>query len=360
MKKMIFHIPIQINKNHFSGSQLRPQKMIQAFKDIGYEVELVMGYAKQRKSQISKIKQNINDGVKYDFLYSESSTMPTALTEKHHLPISPFLDFNFFGFCKAHKIKIGLYYRDVYWVFKDYEEETGYFKYMLAKFFYEYDLRQYNKYIDIFYLQSKHMYCFIPFSFRGQVLMLPPGVDVKRITPINKVTQLAFVYVGGLSKLYDLTLFSETVNTFKNIEFNLCTRREEWERQKEHYKSFDNLYIYHKNGDELSEIYAKSSIAVYFIKPDALWTFPLGVKLFEYISYKKPIIAVKNTAVGEFVEKYNIGWVINYNETELKDLIISLQDKPSQIDQKIKNIEKIIPENTWEARALQVQKDLTI
>ncbi len=358
MKRMIFHMPVHINKNHFSGSQLRPQKMIQAFKDIGYEVELVMGYAKQRKSQISKIKQNIKDGVKYDFLYSESSTMPTALTEKHHLPIAPFLDFDFFGFCKEHKIKIGLYYRDVYWVFKDYKKKMGYFKYMLAEFFYKYDLRQYSKHVDIFYLQSEHMYHFIPFSFKKQVLVLPPGVDVKQIMPINKASQLGFIYVGGLSKLYDLTLFSEIVNNFKNIEFNLCTRKEEWKKQKEYYESFSNLYTYHKNGDALSEIYEKSSIAVYFIKPDALWAFPLGVKLFEYISYRKPIVAVKGTAVGEFVEKHNIGWVINYDEKELRHLISYLQNNPSQIDQKIKNIEKIIPKNTWKARAIQVAGDL--
>lgn len=67
-----------------------------------------------------------------------------------------------------------------------------------------------------------------------------------------------------------------------------------------------------------------------------------------------------NLLLGEFVEKYNIGWVINYDESELRNLIISLQDNPIQIDEKIKNIEKIIPKNTWKARALQVQKDLTI
>ena len=34
MKKMIFHIPMKIDLNVHSGSQIRPQKMIQAFKNI--------------------------------------------------------------------------------------------------------------------------------------------------------------------------------------------------------------------------------------------------------------------------------------------------------------------------------------
>ena len=84
----------------------------------------------------------------------------------------------------------------------------------------------------------------------------------------------------------------------------------------------------------------------------------MAVKLFEYISYKKPIIAVTGTAVGDFIEKNDIGWTINYDEIKLKELITDLQNNPSQIDQKIKKIEKIISDNTWEARALQVKKDL--
>jgi glycosyltransferase involved in cell wall biosynthesis len=85
----------------------------------------------------------------------------------------------------------------------------------------------------------------------------------------------------------------------------------------------------------------------------------MGVKLFEYLAYKKPIIAVKGTAVGDFVEENNVGWVINYDEVALKELIEFLQDTPLEIEKKIKNITKITPQNTWEARAIQVQKDLT-
>ncbi len=78
MKKIIFHLPMEIDKNRPSGSQIRPLKILQAFKNIGYKVDIVMGDVKTRKRQIKKIKRNISNGVKYDFLYSESSTMPTV------------------------------------------------------------------------------------------------------------------------------------------------------------------------------------------------------------------------------------------------------------------------------------------
>ena len=64
-KRCIFHIPNYIDKTSKSGSSVRPQMMIKAFEEIGYHVDYVMGYGKERKSQIEKIKRNIRNGVKY-------------------------------------------------------------------------------------------------------------------------------------------------------------------------------------------------------------------------------------------------------------------------------------------------------
>ena len=103
-KRCIVHIPNHIEKSGKSGSNIRPIKMKQAFEENGYLVEYISGYGTERKVQINKIKRNIRNGIKYDFLYSESSTMPTLLTEKNHLPRYPFLDFSFFKFCKKNGI----------------------------------------------------------------------------------------------------------------------------------------------------------------------------------------------------------------------------------------------------------------
>lgn len=93
---MIFHIPMRINRERASASSIRPVKMIEAFERLGYEVILIEGNASQRKKRIKEIKHNIRKGVTYDFLYSESSTMPTLLTEKASLSYSPLFRFLFF------------------------------------------------------------------------------------------------------------------------------------------------------------------------------------------------------------------------------------------------------------------------
>jgi len=69
-------------------------------------------------------------------------------------------------------------------------------------------------------------------------------------------------------------------------------------------------------------------------------------------------VNVKDTAVGNFIEKNDIGWVIEYDSQKLKELIDYLFDNPQAIQEKKDNIKKIIPSHTWEARALQVVEDL--
>ena len=126
--KIIFHIPLPLDEIAQSGSRIRPLKMLSAFENLGFEVNIVSGYGKQRKTKIKSLINRIKKGEKFDFIYSESSTQPTLLTEKHHYPTFPNLDFNFFKFCKKNGIKISLFYRDIQWRFPFYGEGVNFWK----------------------------------------------------------------------------------------------------------------------------------------------------------------------------------------------------------------------------------------
>ena len=49
IKRCIFHIPNYIDLNRKSASNIRPFKMIKAFENIGYQVDCIMGYGKEKK-----------------------------------------------------------------------------------------------------------------------------------------------------------------------------------------------------------------------------------------------------------------------------------------------------------------------
>jgi hypothetical protein len=160
MKKMIFHLPFEPDRKRNSASNLRPFWMLDSFKELGYQVEVVMGNGITRKKQITKIKKDILEGQIFDFVYSESSTMPTLLTESHHLPLFPFLDFGFFRFLKKQKIPIGLFYRDIHWRFDQYKVHP--LKKWISRLFYQYDFKEYKKSLDVIFLPSIEMGKYIP------------------------------------------------------------------------------------------------------------------------------------------------------------------------------------------------------
>jgi hypothetical protein len=179
MKNVILHFPYEIVKELSSGSQIRPVKMIDAFISSGYKVDLIIGNATDRKKKIYEIKKNIKNGIRYEFVYSESSTMPTLLTERHHYPTHPFLDFGFLKFCKKNNIRIGLFYRDIYWMLGNSPDNKNNIKRKIAKLFYLYDLYSYKKYVDVLYVPSIRMYKLMNYDFTGRVLSLPPGGEIQ-------------------------------------------------------------------------------------------------------------------------------------------------------------------------------------
>ncbi|EDS76834.1 putative glycosyl transferase [Clostridium botulinum C str. Eklund] len=363
-KRCIFHIPYKVSSDIVSGSHIRPLKMLNAFKNIGYDVDVVMGYGEEREKSIRNIKKNIENGEKYDFLYAESSTMPTLLTEKNHIPKYPFLDFSFFKYCKSHNIKIGLFYRDIHWKFDQYKNNVGTAKRIISTIFYNYDLKKYKELVDILYLPSKEMFKYLEIDFKGKIEELPPGSEKNDNVDLIKYKNddyLNIFYVGGIStELYDIRELFKVANELPWVKLTVCCRESDWNNVADYYLTYLNerISIIHKSGEELYPYVKEADILNLFIKPTEYWEFAVPVKLFTYISYKKPIISAKNTVTGNFVEKNNIGWSIEYSREELINMLTKLKNNGKEILKKTSNMEKVLEENTWNSRAKKVVKDL--
>ncbi len=367
-KKCIFHIPNHVNPKAISGSNVRPMKMLQAFQNIGYDVEVIMGYGKERKEQIKKIKQNIKKGVKYDFLYSESSIMPTLLTEKNHFPLYPNLDFGFFKFCKKNGIKIGLFYRDIQWKFKMYRDCVPIYKRCFSIPMYRYDLYRYKKLLHKFYLTSlgveNHLKEYPKLIEKMDIL--PPGCDEVVLNKKNKDivktdAKIHIFYVGGICQIYNLEMFLEGVQSIPEIEMIICCRETEWKKEKERYKKYltPQIKIVHASGEELKAYYQWADICCAFAGKGDYMSMAMPIKVFEYLGYGKPIIGTKGTESGKFIEENGIGWNIGYDLQELKKSMLDIVKNPEIICYKQKNIEHIREQHFWTSRATKVSVDLS-
>lgn len=368
MKKCIFHMPQMIDETSKSGSSVHPINMIQGFRDIGFEVVCVIGYGQERKKRILEIKERIMNGEKFDFLFSESSSMPTLLTEKNHFPKYPFLDFSFMKFCKKHNVKIGIFCADIFWKFDVYKQGVPFLKRCISIPMYKYDIHMFKKIANHIFLPSKRMLEYIPEfdEIKTKINVLYPGCNHSTISKDLcmkiKDESLKIFYVGGISGTYDLYVLLKVIKNFPQVKLTICCRANEWESSKMYYRDVltPSITIVHVFGDELVKYYNEADICSCFIQNNEYMSMAMPVKIFEYLSFELPIIGVKDTVSGDFIEENKIGWSIHYNEHELTDLLMRLLSDKEEIN-KVKMCEKqIIKGHTWTQRARFVTERLEL
>ena len=362
IRRCIYHVPYPITNETKAASAIRPRKMLEAFQDNFGEVFVISGYGKERREKFKKLKKLILSGLKYEFMYSENSTMPNLMTEKNHMPYYPFLERTIFKFCKEHNIPIGLFYRDVYWKFPVYKQKVSFMKRCITLPLYKYDLLIYNKYIDIMYLPSDEMKGYV--DFKGITKALPPGDDAQDESVKRKGEarnkQLELFYVGGVGGDYDISKLLEGVSRCEFLHLTLCCHENQWEQwvQEKGLNVSENITIVHKKGEELEEFYEKADLGILFFTSSGYRKMAMPVKLFEYIGHFLPVVATKGCAAGTFVENNDIGWTINYDTREFMKLLSDLNNNREVLRNKAQKMGKVAKENTWKARALSVYNDL--
>ena len=364
MKRCIFHYPHPIVDKPGIGSALRPNRMRAAFENIGYQVDEISGYGAQRKRAIREIKRNIRNGVKYDFVYSESVNVPTLLTDQDHLPRHPFLDFSFFRFCRKNGIPVGLFYRDMHWQFPVYREHVARWKQMITLPLFRYDLGMYRKNVDILYVPSDRMGAVVP---HDTTKPLPPGgqerpgVLAQRAEKKQEQGSLWVFYVGNVVGVYDVTAFCKAVSETDNVHLTICTPQASWEQMRQHYEPYlcDRIRVVHKSSAELQPYYEEADVFCCCLEANEYTRLAMPIKTFEAISYGVPVMMTEGIAAGELIAREACGWVVSNDAEAYAVLLARLRDDPEDVRQKTKNTLAIAPAHTWESRARQVAEDLT-
>ncbi|MBQ3492467.1 MAG: glycosyltransferase [Oscillospiraceae bacterium] len=357
-KRCIFHYPHPVEDKPGIGSALRPNKMRAAFENIGYRVDEVSGFGAQRKRAIARIKRNIRAGVQYDFVYSESVNVPTLLTEEDHIPRYPFLDFSFFGFCRKHSIPVGLFYRDMHWMFPVYREHVSRWKRMITLPLFRYDLRMYRKHVNLLYVASEPVRQIVPHSATKP---LPPGGQAQFCAEKQqKQGVLRVFYVGNVMGVYDITDFCKAVSQTDNVYLTICTPKSSWEQMRAHYAPYmsDRICVVHRSSAELAPYYEQADVFCCCLQVSEYTRLAMPIKTFESIGYGVPVMISEGIAAGDLIEKENCGWVVQNTTEAYAALLARLRDDPAEVKEKTTNTVAAAPDHTWESRARQVVEDL--
>lgn len=363
-RRMVFHHPLPLIPDAASASGIRPVQMKRAFEELGYEVWEVTGYTKERSRLAAEVRYAIRCGVRFDFCYSESSTMPMTMTNPNHLPTRPFLDVGFFRSLRRSGVPVGQFLRDIYWVFPNYRESLPFFKLRAALAAYEWDMRTLRHHVDRVFLPSLKVGEYINLG-NVPISALEPGHGHAEPLPGPEEGASLF-YVGGIGpgyKLHELFAAVKQAREEKNLDVHLtvCLRSEEWDAVKHEYEQWacPAIEVVHGHGNGLREYFERSNIAAIVVDLDEYWKLGVPVKLYEYIGAGKPVMVTKGSLAGDMVESMELGWTVDNSPDAVVELLERLANDPQEIQQVRARVLAQRDAHTWLERARQAVEELT-
>jgi glycosyltransferase involved in cell wall biosynthesis len=150
--------------------------------------------------------------------------------------------------------------------------------------------------------------------------------------------RINLIYYGGFSHDRGINELLIIAECYSDINFHFAGWGQLGELINFKAKEQSNIY-FHGNLDynEIFDLVSLMDLIYIFYNPEFEHNKVASPnKLFEALYLNIPLLVAKNTSIDEFVEKYNIGFISNYNESDLKQVLKSI-DK-SSIKKKKKNI----------------------
>lgn len=361
---MIFYYPFPIPDNTQFGESMRLANMQRAFKSVGYEVEVVAGYARERQAALRRIRRDVLQGRRFEFVYAEASTWPMVLHKRNIL--HPFIDAGFFRWCRAHDIPVGLFYRDVYWRFPKAHLPWWFTwqKRVIAIPCYWYEWFVYRSTVQHLFLPSVAMANALPTRWpQARMSAAPPGAILPSIGKYHQSGRNGHVqlfYVGSIGpNHYDLRPLLELLRLSSVAELTLCCREREWDQYRDFYAPLltDRVSIVHASGDELAPLYARSDVFALIREGNSYLDFAVPTKVFESLGYCLPIITLEGTEAARIIAQDDLGWVVADLEQAAR-LLTTLAEHPDALAEKRRHVEAARAKHTWEARAQAIADTL--
>lgn len=354
---MIYHAAYKLDYDSVSASAIRPIRMLEAFRKSGYEVFDLSGTSSQRRRKFHILRNRIASGVKFDFMYSESATIPAMLGDPSHFP-HLFLDAQIFRFLKRHSVPTSVFYRDLYWAYDEYLERVRPPLAQAMRALYRYELAIYKRYANVIFVPSLEMAQEIPQLNLPNVRALPPGGEIFHLQ--SAPSPIRMFYVGGIGAHYRLHELVKAVSEVPSVHLTICTAEDRWKQNKDQYDvTAQNIEVVHASGEDLNRYYHQANIAVIVVDPTHYWSFAVPVKLYEYVGRGKPIIATTGTLAAQIVSQNRWGWAVENRHEAIVELLKHLSANPQEVAHFTQNVENDRKEQSWLARANLVKKVLT-
>lgn len=354
-KVKILYITYTDMDDRRSGSGVRPAEMLRAFISEGFDVHLVEGQQNRRAERREKVKEALE--------WLSQNTPDICYVESPSGPIFNSIDIRLLKKVKAAGIPMSIFYRDAYWLFlPDYLKDSP-LKRAAVIMLQKRDVRVFRETMDIFYMPSR--LCCTEFekhySMRN-MRALPPG-SVYYGQEFG--TTHTGIYVGGLSELYGAKTLLEAYGLLhgrgRDYRLIFVCREAEFKDFMGDAEIPEWLELHHVSGREaLAPLYAGSDCAFLPHRKMLQTDLAFGIKLFEYLSYGKPVISNDIVEMGGFVRENECGMTFELTAESLADTIEKYYEELDEGERLRlhENALEACRRNTWEERCRTVVSDL--
>ena len=359
IRKLLYLTFIEIADLPTSGSSVRPQKMKEAFESFNIELKAFGGI----NNRIAVRKKTVRD-VK---LLLKSWKPDACYIEPPSGPLFYYGDIKLIRQIHRMGIPMSVFYRDAYWKYPEYGAEHKLsiierIKQLIIKWMQIYQWGVFKKNIDLIYFPSITMAKEFTCPHKDA---LPPGGFVADAQEKKELSNpLQFIFVGGASRNYGTFL---TIDSFRKLNESaikakvtyICPENQ-WNSlniDKDKYQTW--LEVVHTAGDQnLKPFYEQADVALLVAPRTFYRDFAVPIKLFEYMSYLKPIVVTNCTETARVVEENGIGWVTNDNVDSIVEKLEDLCNHPEMILKVREQVKKARDNNLWSSRAKKVIYDL--
>lgn len=175
--------------------------------------------------------------------------------------------------------------------------------------------------------------------------------------------KLTLAYIGVLSKRRFIDQAVDCMMGMKDSQMILAGGGDLVDFVKERAEKTDNIkYMGKVDYEDTFDIYSKSDLMFAVYNPQIMnHKYSAANKIYEAMLLKKPIVVARGTSMDKIVERYDIGFVIDYDKNEFRDLLYKLEKDRSIIDKKVENMQGVYENYSWETmkkRLIDVYSDL--
>jgi glycosyltransferase involved in cell wall biosynthesis len=231
--------------------------------------------------------------------------------------------------CKRAGIPVAIYLRDAYQLFPDYSDRTS-LKVRMLDWLWRRSIQVYMLVADILLFPSEGLAQ--QFTFSHPYRLLPPAGASGRRPGSLDISQKVVLYVGACSPPNGVDLLLEAmkrvVQTYPEAECLIVTDR----KASGHLRTVwaDEPWVRFTSGsfDDLANLMQRTYVAAIPRRKHPYNSFALPIKLFDYMSFGKPVVVTDCAEPARYVHESNCGLVVEATAERLASGIVALFDNP--------------------------------